>query len=1135
MADDYSASISTTGKLAVGGSAVGVIETGNDYDWFRISLTAGTTYVFSASGTASSDTLSNFGNVSFSLYNAQGVIASYGANYATAKGAVGQFQVQASGTYFVSMGSYYTGSYTLKATTPAADDYSANAQTTATLQDGATLNGVFERTDDIDWIRFHAEAGQVVSFTAAGVAADSSSYYNGSVYDASGSYQSSMGLTPFIAAASGDYYLALSANGRLGAYSETMQLIADDYANDNSSSAQLYAGGQLSGRIDYYADADRFKISLEAGHIYTLTVKPNGAGTAAPALAMYLPSGSYDYDNAATSTASDGSVTLRYQASVTGVYGINLSGTAVQSYVLSASFGELDDYGNTVTTATSLALGQSVSGKIQSTRDIDMFQVDLKAGVTYNFDLTGDSAQSGSSLSSQLLNASGQSLATVGYNGHYSYTPTKDGSYYLSQSSYRASADSVDFTLTASVADDDFGANSATPGRLSVGGATKGMIENGGDRDWFAVSLNAGGYYWFKLEGAAEGGGTLASAANVSFKLLDSSGNLLASMPSYSYGTGVTVPFTAPTKGTYYVEVGTASGSTGGSYTVRAQLGKADDYGSDQAHAAAMAPDTLRKGELELSSDKDVFKLSVVAGMTYSVELAPQSGTNYYALNLDVSGPGYLNVRYVSSADKVVRVFEAATSGDYYVTVGTSPSYNWTGAYTVVANSMGIDDFSADSKTSAVISPDAPLHGTIGVADDHDWIKVHLDAGRSYVFDLSGNKSGGGTLDSGNQYGSTGMNLLTANGSSVAYSSVPDALGGSDPRIRYTATTSGDYYLDVHGSGQSGGTGSYTVVEVQANLDTTGPKLLAASVGTGAVDVALKTPFTLTFDETIMLSGAITLTDGYGTVVQSSNSQPQASVVGHTLTIDPHANLMPGMTYTVNLPQGSVIDLVGNSAGAQSFSFTTVKPVVAGTAGNDYLIGSGNGLTLDGGAGTDTVYYASARNYFSISRGSDGSALVRDYRTGSVGNPGGDKLAGVERLLFNDGAYALDIDGVAGQAYRLYQGAFNRAPDADGLGFWISRLDHGMSLKDVASGFLDSPEFIRTYGSATSDADLVKLMYQNVLHRAPDAEGNSMWLAQLKSGAISRAELLVNFSESPENHDAIAKLIGNGFSYTYAG
>ena len=41
MADDYASSTSTTGSVAVGGTATGEIETSRDRDWFAVTLEAG--------------------------------------------------------------------------------------------------------------------------------------------------------------------------------------------------------------------------------------------------------------------------------------------------------------------------------------------------------------------------------------------------------------------------------------------------------------------------------------------------------------------------------------------------------------------------------------------------------------------------------------------------------------------------------------------------------------------------------------------------------------------------------------------------------------------------------------------------------------------------------------------------------------------------------------------------------------------------------------------------------------------------------------------------------------------------------------------------------------------------------------
>jgi len=83
----------------------------------------------------------------------------------------------------------------------------------------------------------------------------------------------------------------------------------------------------------------------------------------------------------------------------------------------------------------------------------------------------------------------------------------------------------------------------------------------------------------------------------------------------------------------------------------------------------------------------------------------------------------------------------------------------------------------------------------------------------------------------------------------------------------------------------------------------------------------------------------------------------------------------------------------------------------------------------------------------------------------------------------------------------------------------------------VAQGFIDSGEFQSRYG-ALDNAQFITQLYANILDRAPDQAGYDWFLANLNSGASSRAEALRVFAESPENYDATIGLIGNGLAYT---
>ena len=150
--------------------------------------------------------------------------------------------------------------------------------------------------------------------------------------------------------------------------------------------------------------------------------------------------------------------------------------------------------------------------------------------------------------------------------------------------------------------------------------------------------------------------------------------------------------------------------------------------------------------------------------------------------------------------------------------------------------------------------------------------------------------------------------------------------------------------------------------------------------------------------------------------------------------------------------------------------------------------------------------------------------------TVSGGVDGTDTLVNVERLKFADIALAFDLNGNAGQTYRLYQAAFDRTPDTPGLSDWIRGMDAGMSLKTVASGFIGSAEFQGLYGANPTNTQFIDLLYANVLNRAPDQAGYDYWSEQMNAG-MTRELVLIGFSESAENQAALLPVIQGGIGY----
>ena len=138
----------------------------------------------------------------------------------------------------------------------------------------------------------------------------------------------------------------------------------------------------------------------------------------------------------------------------------------------------------------------------------------------------------------------------------------------------------------------------------------------------------------------------------------------------------------------------------------------------------------------------------------------------------------------------------------------------------------------------------------------------------------------------------------------------------------------------------------------------------------------------------------------------------------------------------------------------------------------------------------------------------------------------------VEDYVFADVLVSTNRLGFAAQAFRLYQAAFNRAPDPAGLGFYIAAMQHqGLTAERMAQDFIDSAEFRQLNGQLENSA-FVYTLYRNILQRAPDAAGHAFWLDLLNKNTITRAALLRSFADSAENVALVAPAIEQGISYS---
>ena len=242
--DDYTAGRGTNGAVAVGGSATGEIETGNDRDWFAVELIANKTYRIDLKGSRTGDgTLTD--PFLRGVYDDNGVrIAGTGNNNGgTGRNSQVEFTADDTGTYYVAAGSNgnQEGDYTLSVTELAGrrDDFASTTGTTGAVEVGGSTTGEIERSFDRDWFAVELEANTTYQIDLEGSGAFAGTLrdpYLYGIHNSSGNFISGTGnddfgmgwnsRVEFTPTAAGTYYVAAGAYGGLtGTY--TLSVVED--------------------------------------------------------------------------------------------------------------------------------------------------------------------------------------------------------------------------------------------------------------------------------------------------------------------------------------------------------------------------------------------------------------------------------------------------------------------------------------------------------------------------------------------------------------------------------------------------------------------------------------------------------------------------------------------------------------------------------------------------------------------------------------------------------------------------------------------------------------------------------------------------------------------------------------------
>lgn len=228
-------------------------------------------------------------------------------------------------------------------------------------------------------------------------------------------------------------------------------------------------------------------------------------------------------------------------------------------------------------------------------------------------------------------------------------------------------------------------------------------------------------------------------------------------------------------------------------------LGAVDSIPGDTSSTATVSVGGYVTSAVDTGGDHDWFQVTLVAGQTYTFSTLFSTALSDTILTLrDASGTLILtndDANYATGIYQSEITWTATSSGTFFLDVagyGTD-----TGAYYLSVTRPQADAIADSTATTGTLAIGNTVNGTLDTTGDHDWYAVQLTAGQTYLFTTSAT---GGANDP-----DTALFLRDSSGQVLAFN---DDSNGTYSHIRYTATTTGTYYIDA-GAWAESASGAY--------------------------------------------------------------------------------------------------------------------------------------------------------------------------------------------------------------------------------------------------------------------------------------------------------------------------------------
>jgi serralysin len=357
MPDTVPGDTSTAATISPGGSVDVTVETLGDHDWYKITLTAGTTYVFHTSSISGSNP-----DTFLTLRDAAGVSLASNDDGGDSTFSLISYTATASGTFYIDAGTFEDGSigsYHLTAIVipPAgADSVLASTATTASLAVTGGIAGNIETASDHDWYAISLAAGETYIFRTGGIVADGTVDTTLTLRNAAGTQlitnddagEGAYSALRFTATTAGTYYLDVGAFGTTtGAYTLTAFTTPPLTVYTNDQIATQLTNGYWGGASHHFnvapggtitvnfsaIGASAQTLALEALNLWTDVTGINFTSVASGAQITFADTQTGAFANASYSGGITTSGTVNIGTAWITSYGSTLNSYSFQTFV----------------------------------------------------------------------------------------------------------------------------------------------------------------------------------------------------------------------------------------------------------------------------------------------------------------------------------------------------------------------------------------------------------------------------------------------------------------------------------------------------------------------------------------------------------------------------------------------------------------------------------------------------------------------------------------------------------------------------------------------------------------------------------------------------------------------------------